>query len=286
VIDELEAGAKKRFVRWDAALWRSIVDGPARELGAALGARGGEGGEGGETILRTYLELACEAIGLGLLFPATATGADNFFTLAWTRLVPRGLAAQPPAKRAEILASLWNLGENLEQSPAWLRRIFLRLCDQSKLDLGQLEELVARVAARAVEPPAQRLGKDGEQMRVSPHWIHLAGEDPRFLPGALHFVAPLVVCVHDRLRTGGGGRDAATIGVWLGADPPMSLGAMGCKEDVQRTSTITAQTTASLAQNDLRFGDPWAAARNEWAAAITLETSQLLLALLPVPVTP
>jgi hypothetical protein len=95
----------------------------------------------------------------------------------------------------------------------------------------------------------------------------------------LHFVAPTVVCVHDRHRTAPAGGEAVTVGVWL-ADAPLVLGSMGCRE----TPPITNDRLdlVELAQQaDGRAADPLNAAANEFRAALTLETSQFLVALLP-----
>ena len=61
LVGELEEGARRRFVRWDAALWQRVVEGPARALAASLRDDAGAG-----PVLESYLRLACEGIGLGL----------------------------------------------------------------------------------------------------------------------------------------------------------------------------------------------------------------------------
>ena len=218
-----------------------------------------------EAAVDSYLRLGCEGIGLGYLFPAES-GRESFFTLAWNRLLPRGLPGLPPARRAEVLAACWNLGENLESQPAWLRRLFHRVC-RSLDRLDDLEGLVARVARDALEPPAVPLG---ERPRVA--WIDLGAEDRRFLPGALHFVAPQVLCVHARAGAG-------AIGVLL-SEPPLVLGPMGCAENpaAQAPDEILWLTATG---DDPRWDEPLAFAANPWRAASTLTTSQQVVALLP-----
>jgi hypothetical protein len=226
--DEVAAEARRRFVRWDAKLWRAIVDGPARALdGPAQDA---------------YLRLAAEAVGLGYLFPA-ATGRDGFFNLAFLELVPALLPRLTPARQAEVLAALWNLGENLESAAPWLGRIFTRVC-RGLTSLESLEEVVAAVERQALGAP--------EAPAAGEEWVDLAAEDRRFLPGALHFVAPAVLCVHDR------GRAGVSLGVWLAA-PPLVLGSMGCGEAPERAGA-DAETFMSCA--------------NEWRRAASLVTSQ------------
>jgi hypothetical protein len=227
--DALEAEARRRFVRWDPRLWRQIVEGPAQALAGAP--------------REAYLRLCCEAVGLGYLFPAAA-GREGFFNLAFLELAPLLLPALAPARQVELLALLWNLGENLESAAPWLGRIFVRVCG-GLASLDGLEAVVADVERQALGPPTEPLGVDEER-------VDLAGEDRRFLPGPLHFVAPTVVCVHDRLRAG------VSLGVWLAA-PPLVLGPMGCGADV------------AAAGGD---GDAFAAAANEWRRATALVTSQ------------
>ncbi len=267
---ELEERARARFVHWDGALWRRIVSGPAHQLGAAFGAAGA--GAAAEQALRTYLELACEGVGLGYLYPLEV-GRESFFSLAFWTLLPRDLPRLPPARWGEALAQCWNLGENLETSAPWLRRLFARRV-RALAALEGLEAMVADVSRQVLEPPSVQLGGVVRQ-----EWLVLADEDRRFLPGAMHFLAPLVLCVHDRLRTGGGGRDAAAIAVWLG-DAPLVLGPMRCDEQPSVDARLphAAQTIVSA---DPRVTEPYAACGNAWRCALTQLTSQFLVTVLP-----
>jgi hypothetical protein len=270
LVDELEQNARGRFVSWDPALWQQFVEGPARSLSERLAARGVANES--QPVFESYLRLACEAIGMGYLFPATA-GSANVFSLFWNKLVPDHLADVPNEARSSTLAACWNLGENLESAPLWTRRIFYRTCAQLE-SLGDLENVVAKVTADATSEPAQRLTA---VKRLA--WVHLGQEDKRFLPGMVHYLAPRVLCVHDRERTGGGGRDAVTYGVWL-ADPPTFLGPMGCKEPPQ-PGAIEDSTLVQATQLDPRLDEPYDATANGFSAAITLTTSQFVIALLP-----
>jgi hypothetical protein len=265
---ELMAEARARFVRFDADLWNQLVDGPARDLARSLQAN--VPSQRAERLLENYLRLGCEAIGLGYLFPESA--GQSFFTLAWNRLIPRSLALLPAQKQGQALADCWNFGENLERSPAWLRRIALRLATGLE-GLGQLNSLVEKIAEALAEPQARL----GEKPRIE--WVHLAEEDRRFLPGALHFVAPTVACVHDRHRSAAAGGEVATVGVWL-AEQPLALGPMGCEEEPGGSSErLDLLDYAQKA--DRRAADVLNAAANDWRCALTLETSQFLVALLP-----
>jgi hypothetical protein len=274
LIETLAARAKGRFVHWDEALWREVVAGPAAELAAGLASSAAGAAADVEPVLASYLTLACEAIGLGYLFPRS-TGVESFFTVAWRELAPRLLPRlRSSREQVDTLAALWNLGENLEASPVWMRRIFTRLFRA----VDGLDDLAGRVAAierRAEAAPSIRLGEDARAT-----WVHLGAEDRRFLPGAAHFVVPTVVCVHDRQRTGGGGREASTLGVWIaGGGPPLILGAMACGQAVAPGDLARVELWDRLARTDPRFDEPFAVAVNDWIGVATLETSQLLVVL-------
>ncbi|MDY7232462.1 hypothetical protein [Hyalangium rubrum] len=270
-VQALEANAQGRFVRWHPLLWRELLDGSAQRLAEALDATGSDAGEA-EALWRTYLKLGAEAIGLGYLYPESA-GRKNFFTLAWSNLVPRLLAQVSPTERPQVLAQLWNLGENLESAPPWVQRLFCRVGEE----LPSLENIESRLRERtatAMEEPEKQVGYSAHV-----HWVDLSREDGRFLPGPLHFLAPSVVCVHDRHRGAVAGREAATQGVWL-TEQPMLLGAMGCSE----TPEVEKQGMGLLSdveRGDPRTGEWFSSAANTWRVAATLHTSQWLVVLVP-----
>jgi hypothetical protein len=265
LVAELEQHARGRYVRWDPALWRRVLDGPARELAASLRAAGTDDAAA-QGLLESYLRLACEGIGLGYLFPPEL--GEGFLTHAFFRLLPERLAALAPERRPQALADCWNLGENLEHAPAWWRRMFVRLSDGAAL--GALPALVTRAATDALGEPARRLA--GRSLHL---FVDLGAEDRRFLPGALHFVAPTVVCVHDRHDTSA----SRTQGVWL-VDTPLVLGPMGCTVEVGPSSD-RLDVVDDVARQDPRANDVLNSAANDWRAGLTLETSQLLVAVYP-----
>ncbi|HEX8697481.1 MAG TPA: hypothetical protein VF815_01460 [Myxococcaceae bacterium] len=270
-VEDLEASARGRFVRWHPALWRELLSGPAQQLGGALSAAGLSEREA-EPLLRTYLQLSAEAIGLGYLYPSSA-GRQNFFTLAWSELVPRMLAAVSPSERARVLAQLWNLGENLESAPPWVQRLFCRV-GQTLPSLENIEDRLRERTAEAMEPPERKVGYTSQA-----HWVDLSREDARFLPGPLHFLAPTVVCVHDRHRGAVAGREAATQGVWM-TETPVLLGAMGCQETpaVERAGLYLLK---DVERKDPRADEWFSSTANEWRVAATLHTSQHLVVLVP-----
>ncbi|MCP3136637.1 hypothetical protein [Pyxidicoccus xibeiensis] len=271
-VDELEANARGRFVRWDPALWRELLAGPVPKLGQALTDAGTRAAEA-EELVRAYLKLGAEAIGLGYFYPASA-GRQNFFTLAWADLVPRLLAGVPAPERAGVLAQLWNLGENLESAPPWVQRIFCRV-GTDLTSLANIASLLEETIASATEAPKVKLAN-----QTQPYLVHMASEDSRFLPGAMHFLAPTVLCVHDRHRKALSGREAATQGLWLTEGAPIRLGAMGCREAPEPTHEQTPSLTW-LTWNDPRVDDWFATVVNDWRAAGTLETSQFVVVLVP-----
>lgn len=272
-VDTVEKEARSRFVRWDRALWTGFVQGPVARMGQAMAASGQDAAQG-EEILRNYLRLGAEGIGLGYLYP-TSAGRQNFFTLAWSELVPRLLPRLAAEHQAAALARMWNLSENLESAPPWVQRLFCRV-GANMPSLDDIEGHLHAIANAAMEPPADTLGDTSTAL-----WVDLSQEDNRFMPGEVHFLAPTVVCVHDRHRaTAAGGRDAATQGVWLSSKKPMLLGPMGCNERLEPTRTPVKALT-SLSQRDPRAGDWYSTLRNEWRAVATMHTSQWLAVILP-----
>jgi hypothetical protein len=268
LVADLEAEAERRFARWDRGLWRTVVEGPARGLAEALrSSRAAR--EEAEPVLAAYLRLACEGIGLGYLFPPAV--GQGVFNLAWLELLPAALPGLPARRQLQLLADCFNLAENLEHEPVWLRRVFLRVLARGN-DLGDLRALVGRVEKAASGPPATTLGA-----RPRLAWIDLGAEDRSFLPGCLHFLAPAVLCVHDRDLEA---ERPASLGVWLPDDDPLVLGPMGCREN-PGPSSDRIELAEEASERDGRAGDVLNCAANAWRAALTLETSQFVVALLP-----
>ncbi|MBT3218949.1 MAG: hypothetical protein HN348_07640 [Proteobacteria bacterium] len=265
----LEEEAARRFVSWDPELWRGLLDGPAMKLSRGL--LGPHDQAHSRKVMENYLRLASHGIGLGYLFPSENVGAMNFFTLAFVKLLPRLLAKLPLEEQNQALAKCWNLAENLEHAPPWLRPIFVR--GALELDsLAQLDDLVEEVTREVYEAPCVGLGNDDRW-----DWVYLGDEDRLFLPGKMHFVAPTVICVHDRHRIEADGRPIS-IGIWLRSNP-LVLGAMACDEPVGDTGGVERWSEAQ--KQDKRISAIEFSAANQWRAAASLVSSQFVLSMAP-----
>jgi hypothetical protein len=176
---------------------------------------------------------------------------------------------------ARLLADCWNLGENLESAPLWTRRLFERaLVERRDRGLADLRALVEEVTHQALGEPEAELGE-----RVRRHWIHLAQEDHRFLPGRIQFLAPAVIAVHDRNERDASG-DSPAVGVWL-KTPPVFLGSLGRLPTPASDPGLRMDLLENLAKEDPSASDWHSMASNRFCAAVSLELSQYLVALLP-----
>ena len=266
--------ARERFASWDDELWRGAYAEAARRLEQGLVAARVPP-ERARALLASYLELAAEGIGRGYLYPP-GSAAPGFLSLAWLEALPETLPRLPPERAAELVADCWNLGENLETSPVWLRRIFTRsLLERPDRDLSRLRELVTEVSSEALGEPERKLTRGARR-----HWIHLTPHDHWFLPGRVQFLAPAVVAVHDRLSAQSPQEETPAIGVWL-RDPPVLLGPLGRLLPPASDPGLRTDLLEELARSDPSASDWHAMAANQWRAAVTLELSQYLVALLP-----
>jgi len=263
--EELDAAAHYRWVRWNSAQWRELVDGPAAVLANQLH-QANFPVESASRLLEAYLRLGAEALGRGYLIP-NESGAGNFFTHAWSTLLPEVLSLSGPQQAAQHLADCWNLAENLESSPAWLQRIFLKSARQLR-HLEQLPGLVSEVSALVLEAPAHTLESHPPQL----HLIPLDREDRLFLPGEIRFVSPTVICVFDRLRSTA--ERPVTQGIWL-SNPPLPLGPLGDPGDGQPS------TTPRKLPKDHRITTLFRSSANPFRAAASMVTSQCVAVWIP-----
>jgi hypothetical protein len=187
---EIEVLGKRNSSRFDAARFQRLVAAQGRELW-----RNVRGAPNPYPVLRSYLRLVAEAVGMGCLVEDEHGRQRDFLSELLAVQVPARIGQVAPERRTACLAMLWNLGEGLLQEPAWLNRFAMAFAGDA-LDLLALPVHLASVLEPVLVPlpPSRWAGP-----------CALTVLDPRpiaegFLPGEMHLAAPAVVCVHDRRR--------------------------------------------------------------------------------------
>ncbi|MDB4932414.1 MAG: hypothetical protein JWM10_4898 [Myxococcaceae bacterium] len=188
LLDEMAALGREQHSRFDAAAFRAIGADAAGLLWAET-----RDAPGAEVVLRSYLRLLAEAVGMGCAARDPSGAHANLLSLLFAELVPVLLPAVAPARRPRALADAWNLGEGLLSEPAWMNRYAAALC----APVASLDDFPAHLAAvlapaLAPRPASGWLGPS--TVRV----LDARSVRDDFLPGAMHLAAPSVVCVHDR----------------------------------------------------------------------------------------
>jgi hypothetical protein len=266
---ELGANYAARHSEFRHDVWERYLTGPLPVLIDGIGRQD-------MALVESYLHLVAEGIRLGLLPRPLKEGEPprGFANLAFSRLVPELLPKLPKRRQAETLASIWNLSENLVASPRYLEAA---LCRSFAL-LTSLEGLEARLELLTSKILAPRLATMGATPKVV--WMDLSKEDRRFLPGQVHFLNPVIACVHERTSSGVPSRRVATCGIWL-TDPPVILGPAGCTEDPGPPKTEGAVHWRTLAERDVKFSEVLDTAVSESRGIASLVTSQWVALLLP-----
>jgi hypothetical protein len=187
---EIAALGKRNSSRFDAARFQRLVGAQGRELW-----RNVRGVPGESTVLRSYLRLVAEAVGMGCLVEDDQGRQRDLLSELLAVQVPARIAEVAPERRTACLAMLWNLGEGLLQEPAWLNRFAMAFAGDAPDLLAMPGHLAAVLEPVLVPPPPSQWAGP----------CALCVLDPRpvadgFLPGAMHLAAPAVVCVHDRRR--------------------------------------------------------------------------------------
>ena len=261
-------------------MWSELVEGPAVRLAENLDASDWSTAHT-EKVLKAYLEFAAEAVGLGYIYPSEEVGRHNFFNLAWFDLLPEELPTMSPERQLEVVAGCWNLGENLETRPSWLQHLFMD--EVESLDsLTDFESKVEEITSKILGTPRRELERDPASIESAQlHWVHLGESHPRFLPGAVEFLAPGVAAVHHR-HTDLDGEPKSSIGLSL-VDEPEALGTMRLTEASTETTAADSEWWEALAERDSRLTTPYSCAANRWRAVYTLETSQYIVAVRPAP---
>jgi len=187
----------RRFSRWDAALFRALVEGPGGALLPRLVDQ-----PGGEAVFEAFVRLVVEAIGCGYVGPDSVAPAGsgrrarkNLIELFFLDLIPARLGGGSAEAQIAVLARAWNLGEGLLGEPSWMNRAVAGA--MASLDsLADLDRKLVRVleAALVVRAPSTLAGP------FTTRTLDTKEFDNAFLPGRMHFSAPALLCVHDRKR--------------------------------------------------------------------------------------
>lgn len=188
LLDEMTAVGQRQHSRFDAAAFRVVAaDATARLWEQTRDA------PNADPVLRSYLRLLVEAVGMGCMARDPSGAHANLLSLLFADRVPTLLAAVAPERRPAALADAWNLGEGLLSEPAWMNRYAAALCTRLA-DLHDLSAHLEAVLAPVLAPRPPSTWKGPSTVRV----LDARGVREDFLPGAMHLAAPSVVCVHDR----------------------------------------------------------------------------------------
>lgn len=188
LLDEMTAYGRQQHSRFDAAAFRAIGADAAAMIWGETHAAPGAG-----RVLRSYLRLLAEAVGMGCAVRDPSGAHANLLSLLFAELVPMLLPAVAAERRPRALADAWNLGEGLLAEPAWMNRYAAALCGRLA-SLDELAEHLAAVLAPALAPRPPSGWRGPSTVRV----LDARAVRDDFLPGAMHLAAPSVVCVHDR----------------------------------------------------------------------------------------
>ena len=242
-VDHYEREGARRFSRWDGALYRAFVEGPADRLLTALRDSSNVG-----VVFEAYLRLVVEAIGCGYVDAASleqgdAKPAKNLVALLLVDRIPALLPRAVAGDRVAQLAKAWNLAEGLSGEPAWLNRAVAAAL--AGIDsLTDLDRRLVRVLDAAIAPRARASLAGPFAVRT----VDTREVDHAFLPGAMHFSAPALLCVHDRKRKG------VHAGLLLGPKGVSGLLGPGpCLGRPEREETDLP--TVTLIPGGLRIGD-------------------------------
>lgn len=193
-LDSLSIDARRLYSKWSPEAWSALCDGPATELGRKLNGRADA-----EPLLRAYLTLAREAVGLQYIdrnaFDA-AGRPSTFLASLWTEALPRLLPDAPAGDVGPLLERAWNAAERLASEPAWINR-YLSARLPSLDRLARFEAWLRESLTPVLDTPPPSTWKGPLSFVV----VDCAGGDG-FLPGKVHLAAPVLACVHHRREEG------------------------------------------------------------------------------------
>jgi hypothetical protein len=206
-IDPFTVTGPRRWANWDAELFDRMCQGPVRNLWKDIKKQ-----PNADKVLRAYLSLVQEAIGVGYLHRGSLVegsefvvgSGGTFLTHCLLNRVPAELANLPSADQIPFLAKLWNLGEGLMQEPAWMDR-YVQSHAAELQSLVAIEEFLA-VTLEPVLVPTEPAQWKGPFVLTMLNTRSLLDD---FLPGEMHLAGPMVLCVHDRRH------DKVHLGIFL-----------------------------------------------------------------------
>ena len=193
-IDDIERDVARRFSRFSSAAFADLVERAAVPLAARVALRGDWSDADKEQVLRGFVRLGAEAVGLGYVYEDSGP-ARSFFTWAFGEILPDRLPRlATPRAALEELTRFWNLGEGLAHADPIVERLVWLA--RQELATGSLEGFVGTLEARLSAAGVALL--DSAPDRLSVAFLSLAGVSRWALPGRVRFRAPRIVEVEER----------------------------------------------------------------------------------------
>jgi hypothetical protein len=191
---------RKTHAGWNSELFTQAANGPAQFLWKQT--------DGDVVAGENYLRLLAEGIGRGYFTQSIHPQHAQFFAQHcrwrclleyWLNLtLPLEVAKIPPARRVEVFARVWNLGENIVRDQPWIDPYLLKKVVASPPALADLERELNAWMGPLLQPARRATWSPPFDVQV------VDGRDvhPDFLPGEMRLGAAAVVCVRDRRLDG------------------------------------------------------------------------------------
>lgn len=191
LLTEAQAGAARRFARWDAAAFEARCASPLAQLERGLK----ESQDEDRRLFASYARALVEASGRGWLVQQEDGDWANLLSWGLLTHAPRAMAwAEGPA-RLERLREIWCLGEGLLlEEPAWLNRY---VADRS----GEFwrSEPLAPWLEEVLTPVLRPLPDARWTGPFTTICLDLREGASELLPGAFHLPTPTLLYVQNRL---------------------------------------------------------------------------------------
>jgi hypothetical protein len=196
IAKEIRADARKRYARWDDAIFETYTIWQPGSIWRALekqpvAVR--------ERSVRIYLNLVASGIGAGHL----AAEADESQTLAEFFIrdcMASWFSSLPPEKHAAVAATAWNLADGARTQGGWIESYLLARSLEFD-DPLTLEQTARDLLKPVIEPQADAAWK-GPFTVIT---IDIGEEIEGFLPGAMSMITPSLIRIDDRRRRGAAG---------------------------------------------------------------------------------